>query len=191
MKNLKVVVLALLAVFSLTSCGEGQKKEQEASMPMQEETLAADESEQNQNLDDGEETANAEFEDKELAAVYENYLGLKSALVNTNAEEAQNEAQKLSEALQRIEDKDTALNAAETIAASSDINVQRTAFSDLSAAVESLVAGNLTSGAVYKQYCPMAFDGAGGYWLSSSEEVRNPYYGDMMLKCGRVDATIQ
>jgi len=43
---------------------------------------------------------------------------------------------------------------------------------------------------VYKQYCPMAFDGKGAFWLSSSEEIRNPYYGDKMLKCGRVEETI-
>ena len=49
----------------------------------------------------------------------------------------------------------------------------------------------ITSGEVYKQYCPMAFEGKGGYWLSNSKEVRNPYYGDKMLKCGSVQETIQ
>ncbi len=39
---------------------------------------------------------------------------------------------------------------------------------------------------VYYQYCPMAFDNKGAYWLSNSREIRNPYFGDKMLKCGEV-----
>jgi Cu(I)/Ag(I) efflux system membrane fusion protein len=37
---------------------------------------------------------------------------------------------------------------------------------------------------IYYQYCPMAFDNKGAYWLSSTEEIRNPYFGDKMLTCG-------
>ena len=37
----------------------------------------------------------------------------------------------------------------------------------------------------------MAFDNTGGYWLSNSKEVRNPYFGNSMLKCGEVKETIQ
>lgn len=43
---------------------------------------------------------------------------------------------------------------------------------------------------VYYQYCPMADDNNGGYWLSNEKEIRNPYFGDMMLKCGEVRETI-
>lgn len=189
MRKLRISLVALVAVFSLSSCGEGQKKEQDSSSIQSE--PVAEEAEQNQNLDDGEETGNAEFEDENLSAVYESYLSLKGSLVNSNAEEAQTEAEAVVVALEEIAENDAALKAAESIAGSSNLNEQRTAFSDLSAAVEELVEGRLASGQVYKQYCPMAFDGSGGYWLSSSEEVRNPYYGDMMLKCGRVDETIQ
>ncbi len=39
---------------------------------------------------------------------------------------------------------------------------------------------------LYYQYCPMAFDNEGAYWLSSKQEIRNPYFGDQMLKCGSV-----
>lgn len=37
---------------------------------------------------------------------------------------------------------------------------------------------------LYKQHCPM-YQG-GSSWLSSSEEIRNPYFGSRMLKCGSV-----
>ena len=49
----------------------------------------------------------------------------------------------------------------------------------------------LQSGTIYKQYCPMAFNNEGAYWLSESKDIMNPYFGDRMLKCGRVDAEIQ
>lgn len=43
---------------------------------------------------------------------------------------------------------------------------------------------------LYLQFCPMAFNDKGAYWLSSTEEIANPYFGDMMLKCGEVKETI-
>jgi hypothetical protein len=49
----------------------------------------------------------------------------------------------------------------------------------------------ITSGSMFVQYCPMANEGEGGYWLSSETEIRNPYYGDEMLNCGEVKETIE
>jgi len=40
----------------------------------------------------------------------------------------------------------------------------------------------------YEQFCPM-YDG-GTAWLSTKEEIRNPYYGSQMLKCGKVQREI-
>ncbi len=39
---------------------------------------------------------------------------------------------------------------------------------------------------VYHQYCPMAFNDLGAYWLSNESEIRNPYFGSKMLMCGEV-----
>jgi Cu(I)/Ag(I) efflux system membrane fusion protein len=39
---------------------------------------------------------------------------------------------------------------------------------------------------VYHQYCPMAFNDAGAYWLSKSSDIKNPYFGKKMLTCGEV-----
>ncbi len=36
------------------------------------------------------------------------------------------------------------------------------------------------------QFCPMANNDKGAYWLSNEEKIRNPYFGDMMLTCGEV-----
>ncbi|HVI43805.1 MAG TPA: DUF3347 domain-containing protein [Chitinophaga sp.] len=43
---------------------------------------------------------------------------------------------------------------------------------------------------VYRQYCPMAFDDKGAYWLSDKPEIVNPYFGDKMLHCGETKDTL-
>jgi membrane fusion protein, copper/silver efflux system len=42
---------------------------------------------------------------------------------------------------------------------------------------------------VYKIFCPMAFDNQGAYWLSETDDIRNPYFGESMLRCGEVIET--
>ena len=44
---------------------------------------------------------------------------------------------------------------------------------------------------VYIQFCPMADNNKGAYWISLEKEVRNPYYGEAMLTCGEVNATLK
>ena len=39
---------------------------------------------------------------------------------------------------------------------------------------------------LYVQHCPMANNDQGADWISLEKEVKNPYYGDKMLKCGFV-----
>jgi len=37
----------------------------------------------------------------------------------------------------------------------------------------------------------MANNDKGAFWLSDDEQVLNPYFGDMMLKCGTVEQVIK
>ena len=46
--------------------------------------------------------------------------------------------------------------------------------------------GVVSSTPVYLEFCPMAFDNKGAFWISDDKEIRNPYFGDMMLACGEV-----
>ena len=39
---------------------------------------------------------------------------------------------------------------------------------------------------LYKQYCPMAFDSEGAYWLNDVPEIQNPYLSEAMPGCGEV-----
>ncbi|MES2267969.1 MAG: DUF3347 domain-containing protein [Bacteroidota bacterium] len=68
------------------------------------------------------------------------------------------------------------------------IEHQREHFQSLSKNMYSLLSGlKLNSTTVYQQYCPMKK----AAWLSESEDIRNPYYGDDMLECGKVTATLK
>ncbi len=43
---------------------------------------------------------------------------------------------------------------------------------------------------VYVLHCPMANNDLGSDWLSWEKEIRNPYYGDAMLRCGEVKGVL-
>jgi Cu(I)/Ag(I) efflux system membrane fusion protein len=44
---------------------------------------------------------------------------------------------------------------------------------------------------LFVQYCPMADRNNGARWLSESKVVKNPYFGEAMLKCGEVTEELQ
>ena len=133
----------------------------------------------------------AEFEDPKTAAVYESYVKLTDAFVKTNGTEAQTAAAALQTALTDAGNSKGA-DLAGKIASVSDVKVQRAELESLTAEVESVVkSAKIKSGVIYKQYCPMANDNNGGYWLSSQSDIRNPYFGDEMLECGSTKEEIK
>ncbi|MBD5780613.1 DUF3347 domain-containing protein [Pelagicoccus sp. NFK12] len=79
----------------------------------------------------------------------------------------------------------TELTAATQITEASDIKAARKAFKSWSdTLIAKLDEEGLAEGSAIKMYCPMAFNNMGGAWLQSSKDLRNPYYGSMMLTCG-------
>jgi Cu(I)/Ag(I) efflux system membrane fusion protein len=44
---------------------------------------------------------------------------------------------------------------------------------------------------VYYQFCPMAFENKGAYWLSKEANIRNPYFGNKMLTCGSTQDSLE
>jgi hypothetical protein len=137
------------------------------------------------------EAGNPQFKDENSKAVYQHYIHLKTALVKSDVKEAKAGAAALQTALSASGNQKGAGLAAK-IAASSDLAAQRNQFDQLTAEVEGLIKkSGLKSGKIYKQYCPMAKDGNGAYWLASESEINNPYYGDDMLKCGEVKEEIK
>lgn len=45
--------------------------------------------------------------------------------------------------------------------------------------------------AIYIEHCPMVNSNKGADWLSLESEIKNPYYGEAMLKCGEVKQIIK
>ena len=133
----------------------------------------------------------AEFNDPKVALIFEEYIQLKTALVNTNSENTAAVAKSLQAKLIAIDASEELTKTVQSIAESTDVEIQREAFVDLTAGVEAMLEGALKSGTVYKQYCPMAFGNTGAHWLSNTKAIQNPYFGDKMLKCGRIDAEIK
>jgi Cu(I)/Ag(I) efflux system membrane fusion protein len=138
---------------------------------------------------------------EQLSRTLQGYLKVKDAFVASDAAAVKAEAAGLKAMLKSMDAKmltGPALNdwsnyannldmALAEITGSDDIEVQRTAFSQLSDNLyKSIKAYGLGGMTAYYEFCPMAFNDQGAYWLSDSKEIRNPYFGDKMLKCGRV-----
>jgi hypothetical protein len=74
------------------------------------------------------------------------------------------------------------------ISESSDINHQREHFVPLSGNMASLAKqAHLSQEPIYEDYCPMKK----AYWLSNEAAIKNPYYGNSMLTCGKVTTTLK
>tara|TARA_Y100000034_G_scaffold49092_1_gene60693 strand:+ start:1585 stop:3387 length:1803 start_codon:yes stop_codon:yes gene_type:complete len=142
----------------------------------------------------------------QLKEVFDGYILLKDALVDDNSEEAQTAAKRISQNLTKVNMKllsdeeahnhwmtiqKEVKNSAKAIENNSDIAVQRGHFKHLSAHMISAVQLFGVNQKVFSEYCPMADNNKGAYWLSLEEEIRNPYYGEAMLKCGEVKQTIK
>ena len=77
---------------------------------------------------------------------------------------------------------------AQKIEDESDVERQRAQFDHLSQLmIKALKSfGSQDSTPLYVQFCPMAFDDQGAEWISKEKAIQNPYFGDIMLKCGVV-----
>lgn len=187
MKKLKLSALTF-AIISLTTFSCKNENREDAQ------TLEVEEVE---NITPGEaETTTAatdavNFDNAGLQTVFGQYIDVKNALVASKVEEAKNAASQMELTLTNIEANSTLKEATAKIAGSNDINEQRKAFHEVSNELEKLIENSVESGIVYKQYCPMAFEGKGASWLTVSQIIQNPYYGDKMLKCGSVEKTFE
>lgn len=144
-----------------------------------------------QDLNQTTSISKAIFSDQQYASVYDAYLNVKAALVNTDVSVAQKKGIILKKSLEAITVSEEMKLAVKEIVSENETKKQRIAFDIISKELEIVFSRELTSGTIYKQYCPMAFNGEGAYWLSDSKEVRNPYFGYQMLKCGVVDSKIE
>ena len=142
---------------------------------------------------------------EQLQKAYDGYIGLKDALVKTDANAAKTSAENLQKELTLVDMKlltneeahkqwmqlIPALKSSNMeIAKTTDVDTQRKYFKVLSEHFIVAVQSFGINEVAYKQYCPMADSDKGACWLSKEKQVLNPYFGDMMLKCGEVKETI-
>ncbi|MEQ8554094.1 MAG: DUF3347 domain-containing protein [Cyclobacteriaceae bacterium] len=131
------------------------------------------------------------FKDKALGSSYTHYIHLKNALVASDFQKAKSASEALVKAIHNVKGSDKVHAEAAKVAQAGSLENQRKAFTALSNEVAALIKNNeLSMGELYLEYCPMANGNTGGYWLSNEKEIRNPYFGDKMLKCGSVKETI-
>jgi len=138
----------------------------------------------------------------QLATLLEHYLQLQEALANDQLDVARQQGSAIGKAMDGVDmtlvqgdahnawmaqlaplrDAGTKISGAENIA------VAREAFESLTNVTLSVVRG---FGVAAEQplalvHCPMAFDNKGAHWLQIGENIRNPYFGESMLQCGKI-----
>ncbi len=134
----------------------------------------------------------AQIKDTTVARIYDSYTQLKNALVNTNTKAAKIAGKSLEKAIEAKSSTDQSLTESlEAITGSDDINKQREQLPAITDAVKKMLDGSISSGKLYYQYCPMAFNGKGGHWISNVKQIYNPYFGSKMLDCGAVEQEIK
>jgi Cu(I)/Ag(I) efflux system membrane fusion protein len=137
-----------------------------------------------------------------LSPSIKHYLELKEALVEGKIKEAKKSAGSMVKSLEAAPADSLSEEAAKqwndlsgkitksarSLSESGALDVQRKLFDPLSENLARLLMAfkhNMDS-SLYVFLCPMAFNNRGAYWIEDSEDLRNPYFGHEMLKCGEL-----
>ncbi|MBC5834358.1 DUF3347 domain-containing protein [Flavobacterium sp. F372] len=154
----------------------------------------------------GHDTTSKEAQDKnQLETIFDNYFLVKNALVKSDGNSASTNATKLLSEINAVKMENLKADVhvvwmkvvknlkeeTKLISETKDIKVQRDYFDTLSVKMYELIKISKPETPIYYQNCPMANDGKGANWLSKENAVKNPYYGSMMLTCGKTIETIK
>ncbi len=141
-----------------------------------------------------------------LEALFGNYFDLKNALAADDPEAAASAGRSLKQQLEAtgehsldgehhmfwMEQYRAIRESIDAFLAADDLDRQRLPFEPLS---EAFIETARTLGAInqtwYVVFCPMVDGDRGTYWLSEFEQISNPYFGSMMLRCGEVRETLR
>jgi hypothetical protein len=133
------------------------------------------------------------------------YYALKDALVTSDSLTSKEAAISIVSALDRLQlqadsslklssltypaiIKEASLNLSKT----SSLEEQRAVFETISDNLYEFIHSLRPAGIeTYKQYCPMAFNDKGAFWLSDTSHIQNPYFGKKMLICGEVQEELR
>ncbi len=141
----------------------------------------------------------------DLQKVLNNYIGVKDALVKTDGAAAASSATDLYTAIEGLSMNELPAGSrtiwmkivqnlkedATHIRETKEIAHQRDHFMSLSKNLYAVFKVSNIDTPIYYQFCPMANKGKGANWLSLENKIKNPYYGNQMLSCGKVLDAIQ
>ncbi len=133
------------------------------------------------------------------------YLQVKNALADDNGNEAASGAKAIGEEMAKLNKAslsatqkkaydavadDIKENAEHINENSGKLDHQREHFEMLSQDMYDLVKSFDGTQKLYKDFCPMANDKKGAFWISETKEIKNPYLGKKMPTCGDVKEEI-
>lgn len=142
----------------------------------------------------------AEFED-EIHLILQDYMNLKEVLVLGDGDEARLSSVSFLKNLEKLEFNSSFesvdINFTQiskslvSIKAENNIENQRKEFKFLSDSMINLISSfeNFQK-PIYIQHCDCVDNFNGASWLSFNEKVINPYFGEAMLNCGRVESVL-
>lgn len=184
MRNFSKVAVTAAVVFLVSACNTGAKERQPSQESAAPKTAAPPPVSKN--------TAPAAINDEVLQAVYLKYLELSRALTDGDRTGARLASNALEAGAGQVSGGHALAALAAKITLASGLETQRMHFAALSQEMIRLVRkAGLQQGAIYVDYCPMALNDKGAYWLSAEKGIRNPYFGEQMLTCGEVKDTLQ
>ena len=177
-----------------------------AKVPVKEEVKTEATTENHNNHGNHTVTPKVELQEvNQLKAVFDNYFLVKDAMISSDGNATSISSKELFTAISNVKMEKLAADVhvvwmkvlnqikedAEHIADTKDIKHQRDHFTTLSKHIYELLKVAKYDVPVYFQYCPMYNVGKGANWLSKENAVKNPYYGSMMLSCGKTVETIK
>ena len=147
---------------------------------------------------------NNDFKDQ-IHLVYASYLDLKDNLVKSDLVNAKKSAKSLGTYIDKVDMtlvkgeshtewmKDVKILKASNSAIinGKTLDDLRFVFSPLSDQLYHTLKKFKVGAQGYRQFCPMAMNNKGAFWLSDSDEILNPYFGDAMLTCGNVEEELK
>ena len=177
-----------------------------AKVPVKEETKTDVTTENHNNHGNHTKTPKTEVQEvNQLKAVFDNYFVVKDAMISSDGNATSIASKELFTAISNVIMEKLEMDVhvvwmkvlnqikedSEHIADTKDIKHQREHFTTLSKDIYALLKVAKYDVPVYFQFCPMYNDGKGANWLSKENTIKNPYYGSMMLSCGKVVETIK
>ena len=137
---------------------------------------------------------------KQLSKVLGDYLVLQECLADDDQGAGAEAAREMKKALGKVDmkllkgpahmawmkEEKNIKKGLEQLIGAKNIEGQRRGFALLSETMPTVLKEFKPTGekVIYRFKCPMAFSGRGATWLQATPEIRNPYFGKTMLKCG-------